>query len=183
MEKGILSMSISGTALNLGTLDIGAVSSASTVATITTDSFTGYTLSIGSVSGTVLTAVSDGAVTAGSEEYGMAVSGADAAFADDRGVSAGLALASANSAVTSREATLTFKAAIEELKAKKPAKTVVAVPVAPDDAAAEIEAEVDELVCLLREKYYLGAVGAYYEYFEQTEDDEVIDILSEFNDG
>ena len=112
MEKGILSMSISGTALNLGTLDIGAVSSASTVATITTDSFTGYTLSIGSVSGTVLTAVSDGAVTAGSEEYGMAVSGADAAFADDRGVSAGLALASANSAVTSREATLTFKAAI-----------------------------------------------------------------------
>lgn len=76
---------------------------------------------------------------------------------------------------------LTFKAATEELKSKQPAKIVVAVPVAPDDSAAEIEAEVDELVCLLREKYYLGAVGAYYEYFEQTEDNEVIDILSEFN--
>lgn len=76
---------------------------------------------------------------------------------------------------------LTFKAAIEELKSKKPARIIVAVPVAPDDSAAEIEAEVDELVCLLREKFYLGAVGAYYEYFEQTEDEEVIDILSEFN--
>ena len=75
---------------------------------------------------------------------------------------------------------LTFRVAIEELKSKKPAKIVVAVPVAPDDSAAEIEAEVDEFICLLREKYYLGAVGTYYEYFEQTEDDEVIDILSEF---
>ncbi len=76
---------------------------------------------------------------------------------------------------------LTLRAAVEELKAKRPAKIVVAVPVAPDDSAAEIEAEVDELVCLQREKYFLGAVGAYYEYFEQTDDNEVIDILSEFN--
>lgn len=77
---------------------------------------------------------------------------------------------------------LTFRAAIEELKSKKPAKIVVAVPVAPDDSAAEIENEVDELVVLQREKYFMGAVGNYYEYFEQTEDNEVIDILDEFND-
>lgn len=75
---------------------------------------------------------------------------------------------------------LTYKAAITELKNRKPAKIVAAVPVAPADSAAEIEAEIDEIVCLLCEEYFLGAVGNYYEYFEQVEDNEVIDILSEF---
>lgn len=77
---------------------------------------------------------------------------------------------------------LTFRAAIEELKSRKPARIVLAVPVAPDDSAAEIETEVDEFIALRREKYFAGAVGNYYDYFEQTEDNEVIDILSEFDD-
>lgn len=77
---------------------------------------------------------------------------------------------------------LTLRAAIAGLKTEKPAKIIVAVPVAPDDSAAEIEDEADELVCLLRKKDFLGAVGSYYEYFEQTEDNEVMDILSEFED-
>src|SRR3990167_1780746 len=43
---------------------------------------------------------------------------------------------------------LTLKAAIKQLKAEKPARITVAVPVAPDDTAAEIEADVDSLVVL-----------------------------------
>lgn len=75
---------------------------------------------------------------------------------------------------------LTYKAAIAELKTRKPAKIIAAMPVAPADSAVEIEAEVDEIICLIHEEYFLGAVGNYYEYFEQVEDNEVIDILSEF---
>lgn len=77
---------------------------------------------------------------------------------------------------------LTLKAAIAQLKKEHPAKIVVAVPVTPDDTAAEIETEVDELICLLREKNFFGAVGSYYQRFEQTEDQDVIDILEELED-
>lgn len=77
---------------------------------------------------------------------------------------------------------MTLRAAIVEIKALQPAKIVVAVPVAPDDTAAEIENEVDEFIALLREKDFMGAVGNYYERFEQTEDEEVIELLDEFED-
>ena len=75
---------------------------------------------------------------------------------------------------------LTLKAAIKQLKTEKPAKIVVAVPVAPDDTAAEIEAEVDQLIALRRETGWFGAVGNFYERFEEVTDDDVIDILAEF---
>lgn len=77
---------------------------------------------------------------------------------------------------------LTLRAAIAGLKAEKPKKIVVVVPVAPDDSAAEIETEVDEFTCLVRDKFYRGAVGSYYEYFEQTEDSEVVELLDELSD-
>ncbi|MBI2589246.1 phosphoribosyl transferase [Candidatus Saccharibacteria bacterium] len=76
---------------------------------------------------------------------------------------------------------LTLQAAIKSLKPRRPAKIVVAVPVAPDDTVAEIEAEVDEMVCLHKEKDFFGAVGSYYQFFEQVEDSEVIDLLQEFD--
>lgn len=76
---------------------------------------------------------------------------------------------------------LTLQAAIKDLKTQKPAKVVVAVPVAPEDTATEIEADVDEFVALRREGDFFGAVGSYYQYFEQVEDSEVIDLLSEFH--
>jgi len=74
---------------------------------------------------------------------------------------------------------LTLQAAIKQLKAEKPAKLIVAVPVAPDDTASEIELEVDKLVCLHREKGYFAAVGSFFQRFEQTEDQDVINILEE----
>src|ERR1035437_771522 len=77
---------------------------------------------------------------------------------------------------------LTLEAAIRQLKKEHPAKIVIAVSVTPDDVAAEIEAEVDELVCLHRERSFFGAVGSYYQRFEQTEDQDVIDILEELRE-
>lgn len=74
---------------------------------------------------------------------------------------------------------LTLKAAIAEVKKQEPARTIVAVPVAPRDVAEELRAEVDELVALTIPVVYLGAVGAYYDFFPQVEDSEVIEQLSE----
>lgn len=72
---------------------------------------------------------------------------------------------------------LTMEAAIRELKRRQPARTVVAVPVAPPETAAELAREVDELVALDIPELYLGAVGAYYAYFPQVTDDEVVALL------
>lgn len=110
MERGELTLSISDNALSLGDLSLSAVNTDSAILTITSGSDTGYTLSVGSADSSPITAVSDGSVTAGSEEYGLAVSGTDAAFADDRSIIAGRILASATGSVTSRPLTMTVKA-------------------------------------------------------------------------
>lgn len=72
---------------------------------------------------------------------------------------------------------LTLRLAIKELKHKQPKRIVVAVPVAPKEIASELEKEVDEFVALDIPKFYLGAVGAYYENFSQVKDEEVIQLL------
>jgi len=82
---------------------------------------------------------------------------------------------------------LTMMLAISEIKHLNPKKIVVAIPVVPSDTAKKISAqggpasggksESIELVALDIDKNYLGAVGAYYEYFPQVEDNEVISIL------
>lgn len=75
----------------------------------------------------------------------------------------------------------TLKAAIDKVKAHKPSKIVVAIPVIPEDTAEEIAHDIGELVSLKREEDFMGAVGNYYDYFEQVEDSEVIDLLAETN--
>lgn len=76
---------------------------------------------------------------------------------------------------------LTMKAAILELKHRKPKKLVVAVPVAPFSTAQALKAMVDEFIGLHvpEEGNFRGAVGAYYRDFAQTEDQEVISLLEE----
>ncbi len=112
MEVGTLSMTISVASLGLGELSPSQVKGASTVVSITSDSTTGYALTVGGVSGASITGVADGTVTAGSEEYGFAVAGADAAFSGDKAIAPGLVIASSDSVVLNRLATLTFKASI-----------------------------------------------------------------------
>ncbi|MGK0619002.1 phosphoribosyltransferase [Meiothermus cerbereus] len=70
----------------------------------------------------------------------------------------------------------TMKAAIAAARQKKPARLVVAVPVAPPDTVAEIQALVDEVVCLITPPFF-QAVGLWYEHFPQTSDEEVLALL------
>ena len=73
-----------------------------------------------------------------------------------------------------------MRVAINELKAKNPAKIVIAVPVAPSDVAEQLRQEVDELIVLQSIPLgYFGAVGAYYEKFDQVTDEEVMQLLKE----
>lgn len=74
----------------------------------------------------------------------------------------------------------TLRLGIKELQHKNPKKIVVAVPVIPENIAALIKAEVDELVALEipPEGDFFSAVGGYYEEFLPVEDEEVIELLS-----
>lgn len=70
----------------------------------------------------------------------------------------------------------TVRAALKALQRSKAARLVLAVPVAPADAVAQLRAEVDDLVCLSQPAFF-RAVGAHYRDFHQIEDDEVIGLL------
>lgn len=72
---------------------------------------------------------------------------------------------------------LTIHAALESLKKERPAKIVVAVPVAPQDAVRELKRIANEVIVLVSPDQFLGAVGAHYRNFPQVSDDEVIRIL------
>ncbi|CAA9581414.1 MAG: Phosphoribosyl transferase domain protein [uncultured Thermomicrobiales bacterium] len=71
----------------------------------------------------------------------------------------------------------TMRAAARAARDQGPARLVVAVPVAPREECEGFRGEVDEIVCLLTpEPFY--AVGAWYEDFAETTDDEVRDLLA-----
>ena len=73
---------------------------------------------------------------------------------------------------------LTMQVGIQELKDRQPKTIVVAVPVGPKSTVNLIKGMVDEVVGIaIDDDRFLGAVGAYYEDFTQTEDEEVIEIL------
>ncbi len=72
---------------------------------------------------------------------------------------------------------LTMEVSIHDAQRRGPAHLVVAVPVAPPETVERLSRGVDEFVVLDRSPYYLGAVGAYYDYFNQVTDDEVIALL------
>ena len=71
---------------------------------------------------------------------------------------------------------LTMEAAIHEIRTRAPRKVVVAVPVAAGTTADRIRREVDDLV-VLRIPSWLGAIGAFYESFDQVTDDEAVALL------
>ncbi|MCC3769552.1 phosphoribosyltransferase [Streptomyces sp. UNOC14_S4] len=70
----------------------------------------------------------------------------------------------------------TALAACRVARAQDAARVVLAVPVAPPDAAQELRPQVDELVCLSMPTLFF-AVGEWYEDFSQTSDEEVIELL------
>lgn len=71
-----------------------------------------------------------------------------------------------------------MRAAIAALRALRPARLVVAVPVAAPETCHELAALVDEVVCALAPERFT-AVGLWYEDFSPTTDDEVRTLLAD----
>jgi predicted phosphoribosyltransferase len=69
-----------------------------------------------------------------------------------------------------------MRVAVMALKRKKPAQIVVAVPVGAPATCAEIESEVDQIVCVATPEPF-RSVGEWYGDFSQTSDEEVRDLL------
>jgi putative phosphoribosyl transferase len=70
----------------------------------------------------------------------------------------------------------TLRAAIIALRKLSPKKMIVAVPVAPENTLPLFSELADELICLHPAQVFYG-VGAFYDDFSQTTDDEVIRLL------
>jgi putative phosphoribosyl transferase len=70
----------------------------------------------------------------------------------------------------------TMRAAVAALRQRGPARIVVAVPVGAPETCAEFQDEADEAICA-RTPEPFHAVGAWYQDFSQTTDDEVRDLL------
>lgn len=69
-------------------------------------------------------------------------------------------------------------AASRAVRAQNPQRVIVAVPVAAPETCAEFRTEVDEIICLETPQPF-GAVGAWYENFSQTTDEEVQKLLEQ----
>ncbi|WP_262028116.1 phosphoribosyltransferase [Microvirga sp. Mcv34] len=76
----------------------------------------------------------------------------------------------------------TTRAALQAVRRRKPRQLVLAIPVAPSDTLAELRDEVDDLICL-EEHAFFGAIGNYYDDFQQISDEEVITLLNRFPPG
>jgi predicted phosphoribosyltransferase len=72
----------------------------------------------------------------------------------------------------------TMRAAVVALRSYKPARIVIAVPTAPSEACEGFRKEVDEVFCATTPVLF-RAIGAFYEDFTQTTDEEVRSLLSE----
>ena len=111
-DTATISLEMSSSTLNLGNLSTSTVSQATTTATVTTNSSDGFSLTISEVDGDGLDPVGDDdTVTAGLEEYGVAVTGTYAYYANDLSVEA-RTLAQSSGIVTADETDVTFKASI-----------------------------------------------------------------------
>ena len=69
-----------------------------------------------------------------------------------------------------------MRAAIDAVRAQKPAKVVVAVPIAPIEAREELLQLADEVICAYTPRPFI-AVGAHYRNFGQVGDLEVAELL------
>jgi putative phosphoribosyl transferase len=68
-------------------------------------------------------------------------------------------------------------AAVAALRQRRPARIVVAVPVAPPSTLKDFEDEADEVVCVLAPEEPFEGVGRWYLDFSQITDDEVRQLL------
>lgn len=73
----------------------------------------------------------------------------------------------------------TMIAAARSVRARRPKRLVIAVPVAPPETVAAMRAEGDEVVCPEMPEPFI-AVGLHYQDFSQTEDEDVQRIMTEW---
>lgn len=71
----------------------------------------------------------------------------------------------------------TVRAVLGDVRAQRPARLVLAVPVAADETIEAMGNDADEVVCLLPVAR-LHAIGHWYDDFAQVSDDEVVDLLA-----
>jgi putative phosphoribosyl transferase len=71
----------------------------------------------------------------------------------------------------------TARAALRAVRAQHPKHVVLAVPVGASATVAALRGEADEVICVLQPEP-LWAVGAWYQDFSQTRDDEIIELLA-----
>ncbi len=76
----------------------------------------------------------------------------------------------------------TVRAALKALRRHRPARLVLAVPVAPHDTVEALRGEVDDLICLAEPEPF-HAIGMHYDDFHQVSDDEVLAALDEAADS
>ncbi len=70
----------------------------------------------------------------------------------------------------------TMRAAIASTKRKGAKKVIVAVPVTAKDSLYTISEEADKIIYLDAPMFF-DAIGRFYQVFDQTEDEEVIEIM------
>ncbi len=70
----------------------------------------------------------------------------------------------------------TMHAAILAVAQQRPARVIVAVPVAASRTCDEFRADVDEIICAITPEPF-HAVGLWYEDFSPTTDEEIWDLL------
>jgi putative phosphoribosyl transferase len=74
----------------------------------------------------------------------------------------------------------TILSAIKMLRRQNPDKIVIAVPVAPLEAAKKIRQQVDDFICIYTPTDFHG-VGQYYTNFNQVSDEEALEFITKSN--
>lgn len=74
----------------------------------------------------------------------------------------------------------TIKAAILSLRKQEPKSIIIAIPVAPPDIIDRLKEEADKVIFLETPGTFY-AIGQFYQDFEQTTDDEVVNLLRKRN--
>jgi putative phosphoribosyl transferase len=70
----------------------------------------------------------------------------------------------------------TVRASLRALRKRQPAELILAIPVGPPETIETLSREADQVICLMLPEPFL-AVGRFYEVFDQTTDEEVVELL------
>ena len=71
-----------------------------------------------------------------------------------------------------------MKAAAQAVRLQGPKRVIAAVPVAASESCSEFRMDVEEIICAYTPPVFLS-VGAWYEDFSQTTDEEVQRLLEQ----